>query len=405
MVDMAFTFFVTAGMAAYLGARLGRIDLWSAAAICGIAFGFAVLSKGPLGLAFPGAGIAIDRLMATKGRFWRWSPAWIAVAAASVIIVEISLIWYLPGVIAGGKECLHTSLLDENIYMPLGLSHGIAGSHTKPFWYYPSRQLTAFLPTAALLPEVIRRAFRREAGPAAPILGAWIAGGFLVLFAASNKRWHYLLPMQPAIALLVASAIAPYESDRPSTLFRNSTRFMGAALAIVAAGVAACALLNFGPSSTPDARRLFDLIHNHRGWIALACCSLVWAGILMFAARRDRASDLLRATVIAALIAVPFRTIIYDPIVASDNRMRPFVEQAAGKAAPGAVVAAWPPAYGYGLDFYWPSRVERGPAAASRAEYLLVREGQISTLPFPIEVLDVVDFSSDSRRTVFVRRR
>ena len=70
----------------------------------------------------------------------------------------------------------------------------------------------------------------------------------------------------------------------------------------------------------------------------------MWAGILMFAVRRDRASDLLRATVIAALIAVPFRTLIYDPIVASDNRMRPFVEKAAGKAATGALVAAWPPA-------------------------------------------------------------
>ena len=68
-------------------------------------------------------------------------------------------------------------------------------------------------------------------------------------------------------------------------------------------------------------------------------------------------------------------------------------------------MAFWPPAYGYGLDYYWRSKLERGNTAANSAEYLLVRRSLIATLPFPVDILGVIGFSSEGRDVALVRRR
>jgi 4-amino-4-deoxy-L-arabinose transferase-like glycosyltransferase len=78
MVDMTLAFFLTAGLTAHFAARLGRIPVWSGAALAGVAFGLAVLTKGPLGLAMPVAVAGGDALLEHRGRFWRalawWKP-------------------------------------------------------------------------------------------------------------------------------------------------------------------------------------------------------------------------------------------------------------------------------------------------------------------------------------------
>src|SRR5262245_5419860 len=327
MVDMTLTFFLTAGMAAYLAARLGRLGPWSASALCGISFGLAVLSKGPLGLALPAAAVVLDVLVASRGRFWKASIPWAAAGLASVIIFEISLIWYLPGVLAGSGEFIHTSLLDENVYMPLGLKHGIAGSHLKTPWYYPLRQLMVLLPAAAFLPEAVRRLVRRDAGPSRTLLATWVVGGLLVLMAASNKRWYYLLPLQPAIALLVAVAIAPlWEVDPPKTL-RWGARVMGALLAAGALIGAVCAVCAPASTASEEARRLFDLVRGHQGWLAFAGAAFAWAGILLVASSFGPTPAIIRAVLAAGFLAVGFRTLMLDPIRGSEDQYRPFAAE------------------------------------------------------------------------------
>src|SRR5206468_23151 len=93
MVDMAFAFFVTAALAVYVAARVGRMKPWIAAALGGAAAGLAVLTKGPLGVVLPAAAIAGDLLLVTRGRFWRARIPWGPGALSFAIAVALPLLW------------------------------------------------------------------------------------------------------------------------------------------------------------------------------------------------------------------------------------------------------------------------------------------------------------------------
>ncbi|HEY3227508.1 MAG TPA: glycosyltransferase family 39 protein, partial [Planctomycetota bacterium] len=288
MVDMTFTFFLTSGMAAYFAARRGRLGLWAAAALCGIYFGLAVLCKGPLGLALPVAGVLGDLLVVSRGRFWKAPVPWAAVGAALLITVEVSLLWYLPAALAGGAEFLHTSLLDENLYMPMGLSRGIAGSHAKPLWYYFSRQVLMLLPVAAILPVTFRWLFQRRSDPDRALLATWAGAGFLILMVASNKRWYYLLPLQPAVALMIAAALVPLWDADPAKWLRWGARAAGGLFAGVALAALGAVYLRPSLLESADEPRLQELVRDHRALIALALLVVAATGALMIAAGRGR---------------------------------------------------------------------------------------------------------------------
>jgi hypothetical protein len=261
------------------------------------------------------------------------------------------------------------------------------------------------LPAAAFLPEAIRRLSRRDAGPSRTLLATWVAAGFLVLMAASNKRWYYLLPLQPALALLVALAIAPlWDSDSPKAL-RWGTRLMGGFMAAGALIVAAVAFHDSAPAPSEDASRLLDLMRAHRGWLAIAGAVFAASGILMVARSFGSNSGMIRAALLAGFLMAGFRSLALDPIRGTEDQYRPFAAELSPRVPPGTVVAVWPPGHGYGLDFYWPAPLARGVAAASSSEYMFVRQIQIPDLPFAVKTMGVVEHASDERRIVLVRRK
>jgi len=116
-------------------------------------------------------------------------------------------------------------------------------------------------------------------------------------------------------------------------------------------------------------------------------------------------SAMIRAVMLAGFLAAGFRTLMLDPIRGTQDQYRPFAAELGGQLPPGTVVAVWPPGYGYGLDFYWPAPLARGVVAASASEYMFVRQIQIPDLPFAVETMGVVEYSSDARRIALVRRR
>jgi len=135
LVDMVLTLFLTVGFAGYIAGRLGRISPERATGICGLAFGLAVLSKGPSLLAVPIAALGGDLLIETRGRFWSVRRPWAPVLGAIVLAVAVSILWYGPGLAIGKGEFLETSILSENFRMPFGHASGIGVSHHKPLYY------------------------------------------------------------------------------------------------------------------------------------------------------------------------------------------------------------------------------------------------------------------------------
>ncbi len=401
MVDMTFTFFVTAGLAAYFAARLGRLKPRISAILCGLSFGLAVLSKGPLGLLLPMTAIMGEVLVFTRGRFWRFPFPWGRISLAGGITVGVSLLWYVPGYLMGGMEFLNTCLLDENLYMPLGLKHGIAGSHVKPALYYPVRLLGGLLPIAAFIPETIRWICRRDPGVALAHAASWAGFGFLVLMASSAKRLHYLLPLQPAVSLMIAMAVGRVLEEGPSPALRWGVRVSGGAL--VLAAIALMYLAFVGPEGLARGRFIDDpeLLAGWNVPLALMGVLMLGLGIAQLVSSRRQALAMVRGIALMGILAVAVRSVVYDGMRTTLDAVRPFVARTRQLVPPGARAAVVGTPAGYGLHFYWPERLSED---ASTAEYFFTEIDSPDDVPAGGEILASQSFYRGRSNVALVRR-
>jgi 4-amino-4-deoxy-L-arabinose transferase-like glycosyltransferase len=99
-----------------------------------------------------------------------------------------------------GSEFVATQIKEQT------LDRFLSGSHKAPFWYYFPRLFTSiFLPWGVFLfPAALRlKRFGRQLPSGMAALIGWIVFPFLVLTLAAGKRQSYLLPLLPALALIV----------------------------------------------------------------------------------------------------------------------------------------------------------------------------------------------------------
>src|SRR5262249_4054380 len=154
--------------------------------------------------------------------------------------VAISCVWYVPGILRGGEEFLETCLLSENFRMPVGKAKGIGVSHTKDPFYYFGIQLTSILPMLPLLPGLVGWFRDPASGAARRHLAAWVAFGFLLFEVVSNKRMYYLIPLQPAAAVMIGLAAERAREAKDGGILKISALVSG--LACVVASIGAVAL-------------------------------------------------------------------------------------------------------------------------------------------------------------------
>jgi 4-amino-4-deoxy-L-arabinose transferase-like glycosyltransferase len=393
MVDMMLTLFLTIGFSGYIAGRLGRIPFERATGICGLAFGFALLSKGPLGLALPIAVCGGDFLIEVRGRFWTVRRPWAPVFGTILLAVAVSALWYGPGLLMGKKEFLEVSILSENFRMPTGNASGLGVAHRKPFYFYGGWQVLTVLPLLPLLVAV--PSWVRDRTNRAPrlLLGSWIVFGFVLFQAAANKRDYYLVPLQPAVAAVLGLAADAW-------LVRLKSRawsFVAVGAAVTLAGLGAAVLgfvpLRLGGARGPD---IAEAIVRHRAWVAGFGILVVVVGVGLIVAARRGPSALLASAVGLAMLAVAARVGLGDRFIADFNRTRPFVREMSAKLPEAAVPVIYPPIAGYALDYYWPKPIRRDAAAALEAEYVLVAQASVRDLPGESEVLGVWKYGDKS---------
>jgi 4-amino-4-deoxy-L-arabinose transferase-like glycosyltransferase len=166
-----------------------------AALLFGAGVGLATLAKGPLGLAFP---IVFAALVALERRR---SPIRDAAAGALAVVgfAAVLLAWVVPVLLhPGGWEYLRRVVLQPD------LTTGVE-QHARPPYHVLGYLAAGCPPFWLFLALEIADVARRRARPRAGLLMA-LAG--LVLFAAlPGKRWHYLLPVYPFVALAAADAV------------------------------------------------------------------------------------------------------------------------------------------------------------------------------------------------------
>lgn len=215
-IDMTLTAFTTAAAFCWLGAARasGRRAL-VLAALGGCFAAAAILSKGPVGLIFPAVLFGADRLAARftaraavdgagdKGEAGESPRPWkraVFIALAAVLFPVAAWIVAI-GAIAGTPYVVEI-LFNQNVTRYLAAWNNIA-----PWYYYFGRLPVGLLPWLLLLPGALATAGAAARERAAPARGLLLAAGALFVFfsVSTGKRGVYLLPLYPALALLLAA--------------------------------------------------------------------------------------------------------------------------------------------------------------------------------------------------------
>jgi 4-amino-4-deoxy-L-arabinose transferase-like glycosyltransferase len=398
MVDMLLTFFLSVGFAGYFAGRLGRISPERATAICGLAFGMAVLSKGPLGLVLPIAVCGGELLIETRGRLWQASRIYAPALGSVVLAVAVSALWYLPGLILAKGEFLETSILSENFRMPLGQATGIGVAHRKPLPYYALRQIAAVLPLLPLL-VAIPAWFRDPAhGSARRFFGSWALFGFLLFQAVSNKRYYYLVTIQPAFAAMIGLAVDQWAARKDVPRWS----FLVTGLAVAVSGIV-CAILPFVPLKLgQNAAEIVAEIPHQRGWVVAIGIVVTLGGSAMVLATRRGSGPMLASAAALALIQIAVADGLGDRF--KPNRTRSFLSEVLPRLPATAQPVIYPPITGYSLDFYWPTPIVRDVSRARSADYVLIDESRLPDLPGPAEHLGTWRYGDSSRNVVLIHR-
>jgi 4-amino-4-deoxy-L-arabinose transferase-like glycosyltransferase/membrane-associated phospholipid phosphatase len=205
------------------------------------AVGLALLTKGPVALAvLAGTALAFSALRREfqwlRRLNWTWGPA---------LALAIVLPWTVAVEIATGGEFLRRAVgrhVLTRAVEPMENHSGFPG-------YYVASLFALMAPWAFLLPWAVwthRRRWRVD--PRLAYLFAW-AGASLILFEiVRTKLVHYYLPAYPALATILAAALAGRFGDASLGLRTVPRRVVGwgaiaASGLLVAAIAAACALL------------------------------------------------------------------------------------------------------------------------------------------------------------------
>ncbi len=189
----------------YLGTRRAPATPtgWQIPAIFWTALGVGLLLKGPVILLFAGL-TALTLSVADRSGRWLWSLRPLAGLAWTIVLV---LPWFIAIVAKSGAGFFEKAVGEDMLAKIFSgqESHGAPpGVYFLLFWvtFWPGSVL------AGLAAPAVWQA-RRE--PGARFLLAWLIPCWLVFEAVMTKLPHYVLPLYPAIAILIAGVL---EADR-----------------------------------------------------------------------------------------------------------------------------------------------------------------------------------------------
>ena len=209
-----------------------RIGFPAAAAACALA----VLTRGPIGLLFPGAAIVVFITLTGSWRRWRVLQLPLSIAVFAVIAVP----WH---VLAARRApgFLWAYFVNEHVNRALGTRRPHDYSAV-PLWLWLVEHFLWLFPWSAfafLLPRVIPppRGWRRPLDASAQarlLLFCWAAVilGFFAVESGSRME-YYSFGAWPALALLIGAAMSDAEASRPLSLV-GAQRVLAALAAVYA---------------------------------------------------------------------------------------------------------------------------------------------------------------------------
>jgi 4-amino-4-deoxy-L-arabinose transferase-like glycosyltransferase len=163
--------------------------------------GLATLAKGPVGAVLPGLTVGVFLLLRRDVGFLKQ----LATVPGGVLFLLVAGSWYALALWQGGPAFFATQIMKENV-MRFVSSNTMGAGHEHPFYYFVPNLFLGMAPWSFFFPALAIFLYqRRGVWQAQQLLYpvVWIVTVFVFYSAASGKRTVYILPIYPALALLL----------------------------------------------------------------------------------------------------------------------------------------------------------------------------------------------------------
>ena len=342
-VDMTLCFFVTLSLVIFysLYRRFLTPRLWYY--FFYLTLGIGVLAKGPLGILLPALVIASFFIGLKK----RWDLFFkFSCHPGLILTLLVGIGWYAIALIRGGEGFMDHQLLQENIERFYGGS-----GHSHPLYYYIPYLFFGGLPWSLLLSFVVWDLFKKRSSLGEDILflTVWVLVMFAFFSVSMGKRPVYLLPLYPALSMLVAVWFYRYKALSARTFGYRSVAILAGVVGVLLLIISLGALWNhdagwfFAPVESflksKDRANLILAETSFAGFgrsftLLALICSLLWFSLArwLWAGRPMAATPIL--ILISLLAALVSRGMVM-PAIAEAKSYRSFIEQVDQRLKPG----------------------------------------------------------------------
>jgi 4-amino-4-deoxy-L-arabinose transferase-like glycosyltransferase len=184
----------------YIAARTGRRVGWPRPVLFWLAEAVAILLKGPPG---PVLALLTAGCLSIADRDVHWLKSLRPLAGVSIMTAMVA-----PWLIAVQSATAGHFIWDSLTHDLLPKLVGAQESHGAPPGYYLGMVMASFWPGSLfIVPALIWGWRQRRAAPCRFLL-AWLGPAWIVFELVPTKLPHYILPLYPALALLVGGAVA-----------------------------------------------------------------------------------------------------------------------------------------------------------------------------------------------------
>jgi 4-amino-4-deoxy-L-arabinose transferase-like glycosyltransferase len=283
-LDMGLAFFLELAVFGFIFAQEGN-RRWML--VAWIALALAVLSKGIVALVLSGATLVLYSVLTRD-----WSPSRrLDIARGLPLFLLIAAPWFVEVSLAN-PEFPHFFFIHEHFERFLTTVH----RRVEPAWFFIPILLLGALPWTTLALAALAQAWPRRAMPefqARRFLLLWCIVVFGFFSASGSKLPSYILPLFPALALLLGDS-----------LHRISRRALLGHLVAVAAIALACLMLTPYMLTRVDEITPLDMVEPYYHW--LVASAVIWlAGTLaaMALTWRDRRTPAIVVLAVTSLLA------------------------------------------------------------------------------------------------------
>ena len=263
-------------LAFFLWFRESKDAFWYA---CCFGMGLAMLAKGLIGIVLPAAIIGLFLLLTRNLGLLLKRPKLLLVGAA--IFLATSATWYAPMFLRHGQEFWQEFFVAHHFQRFLTNKF----KHPQPFYFFTIVALLGCLPWSfvfvAQAGSMLKRwrDLRREQ-PLLLFLWLWVIVMVGFFSISTSKLTGYILPVFPAIALLIGWQLEQWWQHKPRTLWRWLS--LATFLLLMAVGIGLA--MRSGKISQTDPFRVLGL--------AAVICGSAFVGITRLVLKGERAATL-----------------------------------------------------------------------------------------------------------------